>query len=178
MTPKILALAIPLMAMAACNHTYDVRSSERAANEPILQRGVSVLVGLPLDGRDENHSYAGSGQLTNDAIIVSLLRYTDAVEAAGTPETLEEYVTRARDAGIGYVIFPVITVWKDRNTRRWGLPDLMEVRLTLTDTASGEILDTTTISGSSRIEWSWDDRPQDLLLVPLERYASHLFEER
>jgi hypothetical protein len=178
MSPKILALVIPLMAVAACSHSYDVRSSERVADGPILQPGVSILIGLPLNGRDEGHTYDGSGQLTNDAIAVSLTRHSDAVEVAGAPETLEEYEARARDAGIGYVVFPVITIWKDRNTRRWGLPDLMEVHLTLVDAASGEILDTTTISGTSRMEWSWNDRPQDLLRAPLERYAASLFEDR
>ena len=50
--------------------------------------------------------------------------------------------------------------------------------LTLSDAGTGEILDTTAISGTSRIELSWNDRPQDLLPAPLERYASSLFEDR
>ena len=178
MTPKITALATVLTILAACSHTYDVRSSERAADGPLLQRGVSILVGVPLDGQDGHHTYAGSGQLTSQAIVVALFRFTDEVEAAATPEILDEYVARARAAGIGYVVFPEILIWKDRNTRRWGLPDLMEIQLTLVDAATGETLDTTTISGSSRIEWSWNDKPQDLLPTPLESYASGLFEAK
>jgi len=178
MTPKIFALCVPLMAMVACGHTYDVRSSDRATDGPLLPRGASILTGLPLDGYDEHSPYEGSGQLTTDAIVAALSPYTDAVEAAEMPETLEEYEAKAREAGLRYVLLPEIMIWKDRNTRRWGLPDLMEVRLTLTDAGTGEILDTTTISGTSRIEPSWNDRPQDLLCVPLERYASSLFEDR
>jgi hypothetical protein len=178
MTSKITALAIFLVVLAACNHTYDIRSSERTSDDPLLQRGASILVGVPLDGQDGHHTYEGSGKLTNDAVVVALVRFTDAVEAAAIPETLEEYVAHARAAGIGYVVFPEILIWKDRNTRRWGLPDLMELQLTLADAATGETLDTTVISGASRIEWSWNDKPQDLLPAPLERYASSLFEEK
>ncbi len=178
MTPKTLALFVPLMAMAACSHTYDVRSLERAADGPLLERGASILVGLPLDGQENQYTYEGSGQLTTDAIVAALSPYTDAVEAAETPETREAYEARARDAGVRHVLFPEIMIWKDRDTRRWGVPDLMEVRLTLTDATTGETLDATVISGSSRIEPSWNDRPQDLLHVPLERYASSLFEDK
>lgn len=178
MTPKIFALCVPLMAMVACGHTYDVRSSDRATDGPLLPRGANILTGLPLDGYDEHSPYKGSGQLTTDAIVAALSPYTDAVEAAEMPETREEYEAKAREAGLRYVLLPEIMIWKDRNTLRWGLPDLMEVRLTLTDAGTGETLDTTTISGTSRIEPSWNDRPQDLLRVPLERYASSLFEGR
>jgi len=178
MTPKSTALAISLTILAACSHTYDVRSSERPADGPLLQRGASILVGVPLDGQDGHYTYEGSGQLTSEAIVVALFPFTDEVEAAATPETLEAYVARAREAGIGYVVFPEIFVWKDRNTRRWGLPDLIEIQLTLADAATGETLEITAISGSSRIEWSWNDKPQDLLPVPLASYASSLFEAK
>jgi hypothetical protein len=94
------------------------------------------------------------------------------------PESREEYEARAREAGLRYVLLPEIMIWKDRSTRRWGLPDLMEMRLTLSDAGTGEILDTTTISGTSRTGLSWNDRPQDLLRAPLERHASSLFEDR
>jgi len=178
MIPKIFALFASLMAMAACSHTYDVQSPERAADGPLLQRGASILVGVPLDGHEVHYTYQGSGQLTTDAIVTALSPYTDAVQAAETPETREAYEATARDAGIRYVLFPEIMIWKDRNTRRWGVPDLLELRLTLTDATTGETLDATVISGSSRIEFSWNDQPQDLLPVPLERYASSLFEGR
>jgi len=178
MTPKIFALCVPLMAIAACSHTYDVRSSDRATDGPLLQRGASILTGLPLDGYDEHYAYYDSGQLTTDAIVAALRPFTEAVETAEMPETREEYEARAREASLRYVLFPEIMIWKDRDTRRWGLPDLMEVRLTLADAGTGEILDTTTISGTSRTGLSWNDRPEDLLRAPLERYASSLFEDR
>jgi hypothetical protein len=176
MIPKIFTLCLPLVIMTACAHSYDVRSSNGSADAPILSGGASILTGLPLDGHDGRIVYLGSGQLTTDAIVAALSAYTDAVEAAETPETRGEYEAKAREAGLQYVLFPEILVWKDRNTRRWGLPDLLEVRLTLVDSGTGEVLDTTTISGSSRIELSWNDKPQDLLHVPLEGYASRIFE--
>jgi hypothetical protein len=178
MTPKIFALFVTLMVIMACAHSYDVRSSNRSAEGPILPRGSSILTGLPLDGHDGHFIYEGSGQLTTDAIVAAMSPYTDAVEVAETADTREEYVAEAREAGLRYVLFPEILVWKDRNTRRWGLPDLLEVRLTLVDAGTGEVLDTTTLSGTSRIEPSWNNRPQDLLRVPLEHYASNIFEGR
>jgi hypothetical protein len=178
MTPKVFALFVTLMVITACAHSYDVRSSNRSADGPILSRGSSILIGLPLDGHDGHFLYGGSAQLTTDAIAAAMSPYTDAVEAAETAETREEYEAKAREADLRYVLFPEILVWKDRNTRRWGLPDLPEVRLTLVDAGTGEVLDTTTISGTSRIELSWNNRPQDLLRVPPKRYASNIFEGR
>ncbi|HEY5658993.1 MAG TPA: DUF4823 domain-containing protein [Myxococcota bacterium] len=177
MNSKLSTLCAPLLALVACAHTYDVHSSP-ASNGPLLPLGASVLVGLPLDGHDGHSVYEGSGALTAESIVAALRRYTEAAEVAGIAETLEEYEARAREAGQQFVLFPEIFVWKDRNTRRWGLPDLLELQLTLVDVATGEVLDTTTISASSRIGLSWDDRPQDLLPVPLEGYAARIFQDR
>jgi len=176
MTPTTRGLLVLIVAVVACAHNYDVRYTTRPRGEPVLAHGVSILVGLPLDAREEQRDYVDSGWFTTQAIVTALAHYTDAVSAAETAELRDVYEGQAQEAGQDYVIFPEILTWKDRNTRRWGIPDELEVRLTLTDARTGEVLDTTVIAGSSRTSISWNDKPQDLLPVPLERYAKRTFE--
>jgi hypothetical protein len=176
MTPTTRGLFVLIAAAVACAHNYDVRYTTRPLGKPVLAHGASILVGLPLDGGDEKRDYVDSGWITTQAIVTALAPYTDAVSAAETAELRDVYEGQAREAGWDYVIFPEILVWEDNNTRRWGIPDQLEVRLTLTDASTGEVLDTTVIAGSSRTSISWNDEPQDLLPVPLEQYAKRTFE--
>ena len=176
MKPIMPGLLVLALAVTGCAHDYYSSFVSGPKGPPALEYGASILVGLAPDARDEDLEYVDSGWRTTDAIVAALASYTDAASAAETPATRETYEGQAREVGQQYVIFPEILVWKDRNTRRWGIPDLLEVRLTLTDAGTGEVLDTTTITGSSRTTISWNDQPQDMLPVPLEEYASRIFE--
>ena len=176
MKPMTRGLLVLALAVTGCAHDQYSHFTSGQQGPPALEYGVSILVGLAPDARDEDVEYIDSGWRTTDAIIIALASYTDAAGAAEAPATREAYEEQAREAGQQYVIFPEILVWKNRNTRRYGIPDLLEVRLTLTDAGTGEVLDTTTIMGSSRTTISWNDQPQDMLPVPLEKYASRIFE--
>lgn len=176
MKPTTRGLLVLIAAATACAHDYYVSHTTQPKGAPIVARDASVLVGLPLDAGDERRDYVDSGWLTSQAIATALARYTDAARTAETTELRERYEEQAREAGWDHVVFPEILVWEDNNTQRLGIPDRLELRLTLTDARSGEVLDTTTIVGSSRTTLSWDDKPQDLLPVPLARYAKHIFE--
>jgi len=70
---------------------------------------------------------------------------------------------------------PEILHWEDRATEWSGKPDVIEVRLTLIDVASGRPLDETVISGKSKWATFGGDHPQELLAVPFEQYAAALF---
>jgi hypothetical protein len=176
MKPTTRGLLVLIAAATACAHDYYVSHTTQPKGVPIVARDASILVGIPLDARDDQRDYVDSGWLTSQATAKALARYTDAARAAESAELIETYEKQAREAGWDHVVFPEILAWEDNNTQRWGIPDRLELRLTLTDARSGEVLDTTTIVGSSRTTPSWDDKPQDLLAVPLARYAKHIFE--
>jgi Domain of unknown function (DUF4823) len=172
---RFLALAGLL---AACAHSYRAEYSSGAQGAPLLPEEARILVGVSLDARERDLGYMDSGLITTDRILEALDRYTGEARAAESAESLEQYIDQARARELDYVIFPEILVWSDRNTQRYGFPDQLELRLTLVDARTKDVLDTATVSATSRKTPSWNDRPEDLLPGALERYASRMFTGR
>jgi len=176
MAARTLALFALVAALAACAHDYEARFTSGPRGAPLLPLEASILVGIPLDAREAQFVYLDSGRITSDEILNALAPHTGAARAAESAETLETYAGQARESGLDYVIFPEILIWQDHNTRTLGIPDLLELRLTLVDAGTGDVLDVATLSASSRITPSWSDEPRDLLPGSLARYAARVFE--
>jgi len=178
MTANRLQLLVLLAMLAACGHTYHAQYSSGTRGAPLLPEDARILVGVPLDAQEQNLSYLDSGQLTTDRILEALDRYTAQARAAEKPERLDQYVDQARGLDLDYVLFPELLVWSDRNTQRYGFPDQLELRLTLVNAKSADVLDVATLSATSRVTPSWNDRPEDLLPGALERYTARMFKGR
>lgn len=164
-----------LLGTVACVHTYDMTPAVGAAPDIVLQRGSSILVGVPGDGSYGHQHYHGSGQTTATELSTALFAHTRNVTIERAAESRDEYVEKAREEGVQYLILPTIAHWEERATEWSGRPDRITIRLDLIEVDSGRVLDTTTVSGKSRWFTFGGDHPQDLLAVPLSRYASRLF---
>jgi Domain of unknown function (DUF4823) len=161
--------------LSGCSHTYEVTSGSQAGESHALSRDSGVLVGVPADGRYEDQSYDGSGQMVGNAIVKAFLPYTSNVRSAEPEATHDELIEAAGDQGIPYVLLPEILHWEERATEWSGRRDRIEVRLDLINASTNDTLDTAVISGKSRLMTFGGDHPQDLLRVPLEEYASEVF---
>jgi hypothetical protein len=85
-----------------------------------------------------------------------------------------EGMAQAKQGGFTHYAEPIIVLWEDRATEWSGRPDRIIIRITMLDVASGQIVDVSTIQGSSKWATLGGDHPQDLLPVPMRRYVAGL----
>jgi hypothetical protein len=84
----------------------------------------------------------------------------------------------ARAGGHDYLIFPEIKHWEDRATEWSGKSDKIEVRITIIDARTGDLVDSVDVRGKSRWGTFGGDHPQDLLAVPIEDFVAEAFGEQ
>ena len=70
---------------------------------------------------------------------------------------------------------PEILHWKDRATEWSGIPDKIEVKLSVYESNSEKELASTVLSGKSKWATFGGDHPQDLLAEPLNKYIGTLY---
>jgi Domain of unknown function (DUF4823) len=80
-----------------------------------------------------------------------------------------------RKSEFKYLVYPTILHWEDRATEWSALPDRVEVKIDLIETATGKLLDSVVIRGKSGVATLGGDHPQDLLPKPVDEFVSTLF---
>jgi hypothetical protein len=80
-----------------------------------------------------------------------------------------------RKSEFKYLVYPTILHWEDRATEWSALPDRIEVKIDLIETATGKLLDSVVIRGKSGLATLGCDHPQDLLPKPVDEFVSTLF---
>jgi Domain of unknown function (DUF4823) len=80
-----------------------------------------------------------------------------------------------RKSEFKYLVYPTILHWEDRATVWSALPDRVEVKIDLIETATGKLLDSVVIRGKSGLATLGGDHPQDLLPKPVDEFVSTLF---
>lgn len=164
-----------LFTLLGCVHTYEVQPSSPSGQASRIANESSILVGVSRDGRFGSRVYAGSGEMTTQAIVAAISAHVRVVRSASDVLSLEENLVVARAEKLQYLIYPRILHWEDRATEWSRIPDRVSVRLDLAKVSTGEIVNSTTISGKSRWATFGGDHPQELLPEPLRRYAESLF---
>jgi hypothetical protein len=71
---------------------------------------------------------------------------------------------------------PEILSWEDRATEWSGIPDSIEIKLSLYDGASGQELSSVVITGKSKWATLGGDHPQDLLAAPFRKFVESLYQ--
>ena len=74
-----------------------------------------------------------------------------------------------------YYVIPEILYWEDRATEWSGIPDKIEVKVSVYDGQSAKELASTIILGKSKWATFGGDHPQDLLPDPLNKYVESLY---
>lgn len=170
----LVTLGVTLGALAGCSSRYDVRSSGGVSTQASIPSSSSVYVALPADGRFGRKVYAGSGAMTAQALVAALSPVVKAVRLSKTRVDRAAGMAEAKRAGFTYYAEPIIVLWEDRATEWSGRRDRVMVRITIFDTASGKLVDATTIQGTSKWATLGGDHPQDLLPVPMRNYVARL----
>lgn len=167
-----LFVGTALLILSACTSTHTLR---REGIAPKLSKEAQVFVSLPADGQFEQTPYAGSGEMTLQAVESAFKRHIVRVERGSAVQAREVAVGEALARGCSHLVIPEILHWEDRATEWSGKRDSIEVRLSLIDPATGAALDVATLAAKSKWFTFGGDHPQELLPQFVGEYVDSLF---
>lgn len=169
---KMMAFVLSAMLLSGCSAKYN--AAEVTKSTELMVRNKTVVVAQPENGVYETTVYAGSGGATSQAVLSAFSRYTDSasvVLACATLECLKE----KRTLTDGYYVVPRILHWEDRATEWSGLPDKIELKITVYNSATDRVIASSILSGKSKWLTFGGDHPQDLLTQPINSYIANLY---
>lgn len=158
--------------LAGCSATYDMIDVQPRSEYMLKNKQVIILT--PTDGIYETRSYAGSGDATARVIKAGILRYTDNVTVIPDCHVIS-CLSEKDKVSEGYYIVPQILHWEDRATEWSGIPDKVEIKISIYNAFSNNIVSSIVINGKSKYATFGGDHPQDLLPEPVNKYISSLY---
>lgn len=165
-------LAVIVFALSTgCAATY--QHADVSAPTARLERAKGVLIATPKPGAYGKTEYPASGDHVAVATRSAFARFANRVDVSSCVD-LPCLITDGGDR-YGYFAVPQILHWEDRNTEWSGIPDRMEIKVTIFDAQTQNAIASTVITGKSKWMTLGGDHPQDLLPVPLTDYVSSLY---
>jgi len=169
---RIIGLLCCLVLLAGCSATYthEVVSDPRVT----LDRGKGVFISTPKNGWYGRQEYRDSGKMTANAIMAAFSRFTSNVVV--TEQCIGIDCLKAINTDrYGYYVEPQILHWEDRATEWSGLPDKIEIKISVYDASLGTELASSVLTGRSKWATFGGDHPQDLLPEPVGSYVNALY---
>lgn len=169
---KPFLLISTAIVLTGCSAKYSTNNIQESHEH--LHKNVPVTISKPADGAYEGRPYLGSGSATASVVRAAFLKFSDdvnVIEECGDINCLKNNHTISD----GYYVVPQILHWEDRATEWSGIPDQIEVKITIYDAASNNRIASTLISGKSKLATFGGDHPQDLLPDPVNAYISSLY---
>lgn len=170
---RLILATLFLVGLAACADTHQVHLGHQAASK--LSADGIAYISVPENGRYGHTVYGSSGVMAAQIVAAAFGRHMRRIEQASSPQSTEQSLDSARKAGATYLVEPSILHWEDRATEWSGIRDKVELRISVLDAASGTVLETAVVSGSSGWATLGGDHPQDLLPKPTQEYVDGLF---
>lgn len=165
-------LATGCLLLAGCSAKYN--SVSVTPNTELLLKNKTVAISTPTDGIYNTTTYSGSGATTAQAVRAAFAKYTDNVVSLAECSDLT-CLKEKKKLEDGYYVVPQILHWEDRATEWSGIPDKIEVKITVYNAHSGDVVSSTILSGKSKWATFGGDHPQDLLPEPINSYVATLY---
>jgi len=159
-------------ALTGCASTYTQSTLAEPGSK--LVKGKTVVIATPANGFYGSNEYASSGRMTAHAVRAAFARFSNATTMAPDCKDLG-CLQVTQSSSFDYYVIPEILHWEDRATEWSGLPDKIEVKISIYDGQGGKELASTIISGKSKWATFGGDHPQDLLPEPLNKYIDSLY---
>jgi hypothetical protein len=169
---RIASLIILVTLISGCAATY--KQSTLAEPSAKLLKGKSIVIATPANGFYESTEYSASGRMTAFAVRAAFERFSNATTVVPECKDLA-CLQRVQSSSFDYYVIPEILHWEDRATEWSGIPDKIEVRVSIYEGQSWKELASTIISGKSKWATFGGDHPQDLLPEPLNKYVESLY---
>ena len=171
---KLCMAVSALTLLVGCADTHQlVRQGN--SNNIKLSASDSVYVAISRDGVYGDNVYKGSGATTSEILLASFAKRAEKVEEAQSYQSYDDSLNVARSEHFRYVVVPTILHWEDRATAWSGIPDRVEVKVSVVDVSTGKPVASAIISGKSGLATFGGDHPQDLLPKPVEEFVASLY---
>lgn len=168
---QVTLQVVGALLLAGCAHHY--KAERQLHMQGLLQVGATAY--LPQPAPADAGKYPQSGEQTAAAIRDAFSRNGAQLEIGPSDPDAKSALARARERKAKYLVLASVDHWEDHPTEWTGEPDRIEVRIHVVDTALGQPIDSTKISGTSRWGTLGGDHPQDLLARPIDDYVTSLF---
>lgn len=168
---RFILFFFTLILLSGCAATY--KNTPLTETNSKLERGTTVFIATPANGRFGATVYANSGKMTAQAVRGAFARFAATTSVDSGCEKLE-CLEQTHAGGSVYYVVPEILHWEDRATEWSGRPDRIEVKLSVFDTLGHELA-ATIFTGKSKWATFGGDHPQDLLTEPLNQYIETLY---
>lgn len=169
---KRFLFIITVVLLTGCSAKYSTNNVQKSTE--LLVKNLPVAVAKPADGVYETRSYAGSGDTTAAVVKAAILRHSDNVSVYSDCEDLM-CLKDKHMMNRGYYVVPQILHWEDRATQWSGIPDRIEIKISVYNAESNAIVASTIITGKSKWATFGGDHPQDLLPVPINAWMASLY---
>lgn len=166
-------LIVLILMLYGCTATYKQNTLAQPSTK--LVRGSSVTIATPTNGFYESEEYQASGKMTTYTVRAAFARFSNTINVL--PECNNLVCLKASKASTHYYYYvvPEILHWEERATEWSGLPDKIEVKISIYDDQTSRELASTIISGESKWATFGGDHPQDLLPEPINAYVESLY---
>lgn len=169
---KLIILTLVASGLVGCSAKYNTNNVQE--NTEQLKKDTPVLISKPTDGFYEAQQYSGSGAASAAAVRAAFLKYSDQVTIVQDCADVECMKTKHAIAR-GYYVVPQILHWEDRATEWSGIPDKIEVKITVYNSETNNRVASAIINGKSKWATMGGDHPQDLLPEPINSYVASLY---
>jgi hypothetical protein len=167
-----IILATLFITLSGCAATY--KQNVLSAPTTKAVKGKSVIIATPRNGAYENKEYISSGKMTALATKAAFAKFTNTITISSNCSELACLQT-LQPSEFDYYVIPEILHWEDRATEWSGIPDKIEIKISIYEGLEGEELSSTIIAGKSKWATFGGDHPQDLLEKPLNEYVQSLY---
>ena len=169
---RIFFVIIIAAVISGCASTYKQTKLTEPARK--LLKEISVVIATPVNGSYETREYSTSGEMTALAVQTAFARFTNTITVVSDCKELG-CLKKNSSATAGYYVIPEILHWEDRATEWSGIPDKIEVKLSIYDGQNWKEIASTIISGKSKWATFGGDHPQNLLQDPINKYVESLY---
>lgn len=168
---KIILFVLQTM-MFGCTATYQQNTLTLQNEKFTTER--SVIIATPKDGFYADQKYPNSGKMTASAVRESFAKFAHSTLIIPECKDLE-CLSKSKPNILNYYVVPEILHWEDRATEWSGIPDSIEIKISIYDSKDLRDISSTVLSGKSKWATFGGDHPQDLLEEPLDNYIKTLY---
>lgn len=165
--------ALLSISLTGCSAKYGENVLDKANVD--LVKDKAIVIAEPANGFYGNIQYPDSGKMTANAVKAAFSRYSDKITVKSGCKDLT-CLTPSGGGFSGYYVVPEILHWEDRATEWSGIPDKIDVKLTVYDGLNSKRIASTILSGKSKWMTFGGDHPQDLLAQPINNYVESLYQ--
>jgi hypothetical protein len=165
-------LVVASAMLTGCTSTYTQNTLVELNTK--MMRGKTVAISTPANGTYNGKPYIASGNMTAQVLKAAFANFsstTDVVSECRDLPCLKGLSPRTYD----YYAIPDILHWEDRNTEWSGIPDKVEVKISVYEGLSFKELASAIVSGKSKWATFGGDHPQDLLPEPMGNFVESLY---